>query len=77
MEFFKQTKENPLHYCAAEGNVAVLAALLASIRPTDLQRVVNRQNTLGRSPLIVAAKNGHLQCVLLFLQNQVIELIVF
>ena len=71
---FEQTKENPLHYCAAEGNVAVLAALLASIRPTDLQRVVNRQNTLGRSPLIVAAKNGHLECVHLLLQNQVLKI---
>ena len=46
-------------------------ALLASIRPTELQRVVNKQNILGRSPLQVAAKNGHLQCVLLLLQNQV------
>ncbi len=49
----------------------VLVVLLASIKPTDLQRVVNRQNMLGRSPLQVAAKNGHLQCVLLLLQNQV------
>uniref|UniRef100_A0A0P5ALS6 No mechanoreceptor potential C n=1 Tax=Daphnia magna TaxID=35525 RepID=A0A0P5ALS6_9CRUS len=65
-----QTKENPLHYCASQGNVPVLVALLASIRPTDLQRVVNKQNVLGRSPLQLAAKNGHLQCVLLFLQNQ-------
>lgn len=71
--YSKKTKENPLHYCASQGNVPVLVALLASIRPTDLQRVVNKQNVLGRSPLQLAAKNGHLQCVLLFLQNQVKE----
>ena len=64
-----QTKENALHYSAGRGNVAVLAALLASVRPTDMQRVVNEQNKLGRSPLLAAAAHGHLQSVQLLIKN--------
>jgi ankyrin repeat protein len=73
--YLLQTQETPLHYSAASGNVIVLGVLLASIRPTDLQRTVNKQNSLGRAPLLLAAKNGHVAGVVQLLQNQVFTLI--
>jgi len=45
-----------------------MAALLSNIEPIDLQRVVNKQDSSGRSPLLMAAKHGHTDCVLLLLK---------
>ena len=70
--FIVQSRETPLHYSAALGNVSVLGVLVNSIKPSELQRVVNKQDSLGRSALLVAARNGHVPSIIQLLQNQVI-----
>ena len=54
-----QNKETVFHYCASEGNVAVLKEILKNLHSGQIQLAVNKQSTTGWSPLIVAASKGH------------------
>jgi hypothetical protein len=51
------------HYCAQEGNVDVLKAILAGLHSGQIQLAVNKQSKNGWSPLIVAASKGHVEAV--------------
>ncbi len=52
-----------LHQAAAHGNTAVVALLLAN------NANANAQTIRGKTPLMYAAENNNLNCLLLLLQN--------
>ena len=58
-----QDKDTVFHYCAQEGNVDVLKAILAGLHSGQIQLAVNKQSKNGWSPLIVAASRGHVEAV--------------
>ncbi len=61
-DVFMQTsteQETVFHYCAAEGNVAVLREILSHLHSGQIQLAANKQSSNGWSPLIVAASKGH------------------
>ena len=60
---FNQERETVFHYCAQEGNVDVLKAILAGLHSGQIQLAVNKQSKNGWSPLIVAASKGHVEAV--------------
>jgi ankyrin repeat protein len=62
--FIFQTQESVFHYCASEGNVAVLKEILANLHSGQIQLAVNKQASNGWSPLIVAASKGHTEAAL-------------
>ena len=51
------------HYCAEEGNVDVLKAILGGLRSGQIQLAVYKQSKNGWSPLVVAASRGHVEAV--------------
>ena len=58
-----QDRETVFHYCAEEGNIDVLKAILAGLHSGQIQLAVNKQSKNGWSPLIVAASRGHVEAV--------------
>uniref|UniRef100_A0A803KH73 Phosphatidylinositol N-acetylglucosaminyltransferase subunit Y n=1 Tax=Xenopus tropicalis TaxID=8364 RepID=A0A803KH73_XENTR len=64
------TSETPLHYCARVGNEDVLLEMIRHISSSRIQQTMNKQAKNGRSPLLVAAEQGHTGIVQILLQNQ-------
>ncbi|XP_018122170.1 provisional ortholog of ankyrin repeat domain 52 L homeolog isoform X1 [Xenopus laevis] len=64
------TLETPLHYCARVGNEDVLLEMIRHISSSRMQQTMNKQAKNGRSPLLVAAEQGHTGIVRILLQNQ-------
>nr|XP_055076899.1 transient receptor potential cation channel, subfamily N, member 1 isoform X1 [Misgurnus anguillicaudatus] len=65
----KQTGETPLHYSARLGNTALLQEMLAYVPSSQLQTAVNKHSKNGRSPLLLAAEQGHTEVVQTLLQH--------
>ena len=49
----------PLHYACMSGNIEVVKALLDKIGSSALNDEFNQQNDASRTPLHLAAENGH------------------
>jgi len=57
----RMENESALHYCARYGSLEVLKLLLSTMHSEEAAKAVNYQNKAGWSPLLVAAKEGHLE----------------
>eukprot|EP00794_Sanderia_malayensis_P004801 gene4801-5428_t len=53
-------KESALHYCSRSGNLELTMLLLRTTTAEAANKAVNYQNKTGWSPLLISAKEGHL-----------------
>ncbi|XP_050548255.1 ankyrin-1 isoform X2 [Daktulosphaira vitifoliae] len=65
----KQHHETALHYCAVAGNNDVLSAMLDGMSPSEVQQAMNRQTSIGWTPLLIACHRGHMSLVNTMLNN--------
>lgn len=65
----KQTTETCFHYCAVAGNNDVLQEMLTHMNATDVQKALNRQSSVGWTPLLIACNRGHMELVNTLLAN--------
>ncbi|CAH0387234.1 unnamed protein product [Bemisia tabaci] len=65
----KQNHETAFHDVAVAGNNDVLTQMLAHLQTSEIQRALNRQTTLGWTPLLIACHRGHMQLVNTMLNN--------
>lgn len=65
----KQTMETCLHFLAKTGNNNILTEMLQHMSPTDTQRELNRQSSIGWTPLLIACNEGHMDLVNNMLAN--------
>ncbi|XP_075225754.1 no mechanoreceptor potential C [Lycorma delicatula] len=65
----KSTQETVFHYCAFVGNNDVLVEMLARMSATDVLKALNRQNSAGWTPLLIACHQGHSEMVNTLLSN--------
>ncbi|XP_027850754.2 serine/threonine-protein phosphatase 6 regulatory ankyrin repeat subunit A isoform X2 [Aphis gossypii] len=65
----KQHHETALHFCAVAGNNEVLTAMLNGMSPTEIQQSMNRQSSVGWTPLLIACHRGHMSLVNTMLNN--------
>ncbi|XP_046610474.1 serine/threonine-protein phosphatase 6 regulatory ankyrin repeat subunit B isoform X1 [Neodiprion virginianus] len=65
----KQVQETAFHHCALAGNNEVMSEMIAHMSTTDVQKALNRQNSIGWTPLLIAAHRGHMELVTNLLAN--------
>lgn len=65
----KLTHETCFHYCAVAGNNDVLTEMIAHMTATDIQKAMNRQSSVGWTPLLIACNRGHMELVNNLLAN--------
>ncbi|XP_037903075.1 serine/threonine-protein phosphatase 6 regulatory ankyrin repeat subunit A isoform X2 [Hermetia illucens] len=65
----KLTHETVFHYCAMTGNNDVLMEMITHMNPTDIQKALNRQSSIGWTPLLIACYRGHMELVNNLLAN--------
>ncbi|GFG36261.1 hypothetical protein Cfor_08873 [Coptotermes formosanus] len=65
----KQAQETPFHYVALAGNNDVLVEMLSHLSQTEVQKALNRQNSVGWTPLLIACHAGHMEMVNTLLNN--------
>lgn len=65
----KQALETCFHYCAIAGNNDVLTEMLTHMSATDVQKELNRQSSIGWTPLLIACNRGHMELVNNLLAN--------
>ncbi|CAH1101713.1 unnamed protein product [Psylliodes chrysocephalus] len=61
--------ESVFHYVAVAGNNDVVMEMISHMSPTDAQKALNRQNDHGWTPLLIAARKGHIDLVNNLLAN--------
>ncbi|XP_073678272.1 transient receptor potential cation channel, subfamily N, member 1 [Garra rufa] len=65
----RQSGETPLHYSARVGNTAALQEMISNVPSNQLQTAINKHAKNGRSPLLLAAEQGHTEVVKILLLN--------
>lgn len=65
----KTALETAFHYCAVAGNNDVLMEMISHMNPTDIQKAMNRQSSVGWTPLLIACHRGHMELVNNLLAN--------
>ncbi|XP_043250048.1 serine/threonine-protein phosphatase 6 regulatory ankyrin repeat subunit A-like isoform X6 [Colletes gigas] len=65
----KQAQESAFHYCALAGNNEVLSEMISGMSATEVQKALNRQSSVGWTPLLIAAHRGHMELVTTLLAN--------
>lgn len=65
----KTTTETCFHYCAIAGNNEILSEMLTHMNATDVQKAMNRQSSVGWTPLLIACHKGHMELVTTLLGN--------
>lgn len=65
----KQTMETCLHFLATTGNNNILTEMLQHMSPADTLRELNRQSSIGWTPLLIACNEGHMDIVNNMLAN--------
>ncbi|XP_047019166.1 serine/threonine-protein phosphatase 6 regulatory ankyrin repeat subunit A [Helicoverpa zea] len=65
----KHNYETAFHFCAIAGNNDVMTEMIAHISPADVSRALNKQNSIGWTPLLIACHRGHMELVNTLLTN--------
>ncbi|XP_055387350.1 serine/threonine-protein phosphatase 6 regulatory ankyrin repeat subunit A isoform X6 [Condylostylus longicornis] len=65
----KAANETAFHFCAVAGNNDVLTEMISHMNPTDIQKALNRQSSVGWTPLLIACHRGHMELVNTLLSN--------
>lgn len=65
----KSTNETCFHFSAIAGNNDVLSQMLSHMNATDVQKALNRQSSVGWTPLLIACNRGHMELVTTLLGN--------
>lgn len=65
----KQTRETAFHYCAVAGNNDIMCEMIEHMSSTDMQKAMNKQSSVGWTPLLIACHRGHEQLVNTLLAN--------
>ncbi|KAL3269427.1 hypothetical protein HHI36_008497 [Cryptolaemus montrouzieri] len=62
-------QETAFHYVATAGNNNVVMEMISHMTPTDSQKALNKQNSNGWTPLLIASNMGHKNMVNNLLTN--------
>ena len=54
----KQSQETAFHFCAEAGNNDIMTEMIAHMPATEVQKALNRQSTIGWTPLLIACHKG-------------------
>ncbi|XP_035912924.1 serine/threonine-protein phosphatase 6 regulatory ankyrin repeat subunit B isoform X3 [Anopheles stephensi] len=65
----KSTLETCFHAVAVAGNNDVLTEMISHMSATDIQKAMNRQSSVGWTPLLIACNRGHMDLVNNLLAN--------
>ncbi|OWR50221.1 serine/threonine-protein phosphatase 6 regulatory ankyrin repeat subunit C [Danaus plexippus plexippus] len=65
----RQNHETAFHFCAIAGNNDVLTEMITDMSATDVSRALNKQNSIGWTPLLIACHRGHMELVNTLLSN--------
>lgn len=65
----KVSNETCFHYCAIAGNNEILSEMLTHMNATEVQKAMNRQSSVGWTPLLIACHKGHMELVTTLLGN--------
>lgn len=65
----KSANETAFHYCAVAGNNDVLSEMISHMSPTDISKALNKQSSVGWTPLLIASHRGHMELVNTLLAN--------
>ncbi|XP_049536804.1 serine/threonine-protein phosphatase 6 regulatory ankyrin repeat subunit B isoform X1 [Anopheles darlingi] len=65
----KSTLETCFHAVAVAGNNDVLTEMISHMTATDIQKAMNRQSSVGWTPLLIACNRGHMDLVNNLLAN--------
>ncbi|XP_055683322.1 serine/threonine-protein phosphatase 6 regulatory ankyrin repeat subunit A isoform X2 [Lutzomyia longipalpis] len=65
----KSANETAFHYCAIAGNNDVLSEMISHMSPTDISKALNKQSSVGWTPLLIASHRGHMELVNNLLAN--------
>ncbi|XP_058818348.1 serine/threonine-protein phosphatase 6 regulatory ankyrin repeat subunit A isoform X2 [Topomyia yanbarensis] len=65
----KSTNDTCFHAVALAGNNDVLMELISHLSATETQKAMNRQSSVGWTPLLIACNRGHMELVNTLLAN--------
>ncbi|XP_030020883.1 serine/threonine-protein phosphatase 6 regulatory ankyrin repeat subunit A isoform X1 [Manduca sexta] len=65
----RHNHETAFHFCAVAGNNDVMTEMITHISTADVSRALNRQNSIGWTPLLIACNRGHMELVSTLLSN--------
>lgn len=65
----KSAHETAFHYVAEAGNNEILLEMISHLSNTEIQKALNRQSTVGWTPLLIASHRGHMEMVNNLLAN--------
>lgn len=65
----KHNHETAFHFCAMAGNNEVMSEMITHMSAADVGRALNRQNSVGWTPLLIACHRGHMELVNNLLTN--------
>lgn len=65
----KATQETCFHAVSVAGNNDVLSEMINHLSTTDIQKAMNRQSSVGWTPLLIACNRGHMDLVNTLLAN--------
>ncbi|XP_063376605.1 serine/threonine-protein phosphatase 6 regulatory ankyrin repeat subunit B [Cydia fagiglandana] len=65
----KHNHETAFHFCAIAGNNDVMTEMITHMSAADVGRALNKQNSVGWTPLLIACHKGHMELVSTLLSN--------
>lgn len=65
----KHNHETAFHVCAVAGNNDVMMEMITHMTAADVSKSLNRQNSIGWTPLLIACHRGHMELVTNLLAN--------
>ncbi|XP_052864009.1 poly [ADP-ribose] polymerase tankyrase-1 [Anopheles cruzii] len=65
----RSTQETCFHAVSVAGNNDVLTEMIGHMTATDIQKAMNRQSSVGWTPLLIACNRGHMELVNNLLAN--------